>query len=387
MQALTNKAMIDTIILTIPKEKVITLSNGRDVPAWDLHSRTFNYEKYVKNPPKPVSPFTYMPRLTMVKRRITKGEFNSFLKIEFSAPKLLYVDNVNELNEEDFPLVIKTLYKRLCEMGVIITETDLVNGSVSAFHASKNFIITEGYTAAFIVRELIKINLNMKFDLSKTTFRNHGKSLEGKSMQGHTLRHSIVFYDKIADLARSKRKAIDKDQTHQQLSLFEAIKAKHPALQILRMEVRLAQKQKMNAVLRKLGYIANPFFKDIFKKEVCQKIIQHYWETMIEKENLFLFGLGRSPKKLHFEILQGNPKMRVKETIYLVGLDALCRDEGGIRELRNMLENRIKQRNWYRIADDLKILNRLTTATHIHGWVGQIIKQIREFTPFKINKS
>jgi len=370
--------MIDTVILTIPRDKMRFINNEGGMSAWDLQSRTPNYEKFVQNPPRPLSKSVYRPRLTGIKRRTIGNNFNSFLKIEFSVPKLIYGNNFDEITDQDFDKIAEALYQRLIEMGVIISRPDLENASVSAFHPSKNIMLSDGYTASSVSKELAKINLNKKFDLSKTSFRN-----DGQSLQGYTVSHSIVFYDKIADMAQSEKRAIDKDQTTQQLQLFQIIKNQRPSLEVLRMEVRLSQKQKMNGVLRKLGFPDNPTFKDVCKKDICQKIVRFYWDTLIKDENLFLFELLTGPKQLLKDIFRKHPRIKPKEAVYLTGLSLLCKDDDGIRGLRQILSNRLTQRNWYRISDGIKMLNSGVNKKSVHSWVKQIEDSIDNFSPIR----
>lgn len=374
------KNMLDTVILNIPRERVLDIANSNGTRPWDLQARTSTYEKLTKNPPRGLHDGVYRPRLTGIQRRVGMGQKISFVKIEFSVPKLLLGNNLEEVYEKDFSTIIDLLHDRLIEAGCIVQKNDLINATVTAFHPSKNIPLSDGYTASLVGRELSKINLNKKFDLSKTSFRN-----DGQSLQGYTVAHSIVFYDKIADLSQNKKRAIDKDQTRQQLSLFAEIKKVKPGLEVLRMEIRLSQKQKLNAVMQKLGFNKNPTFKDIFKKDVCQKIVRFYWDTLIKDENLFLFEFSVGPKQTLKSILRKYPKLKAKEAVYLVGLDALCKDEGGIRELRQILECRLKQRSWYRISDGIKQLNKRNYRKAVHGWVQQIENCIKKFKSLRNN--
>lgn len=371
--------MLDTVILNIPRERVRDIANGNGTRPWDLQTRTRTYEKLTKNPPRGLYDGIYRPRLTGIKRGVGKSRWISFVKIEFSVPKLIFNNNLEEVSEKDFPKIVDLLYDRLIEAGCIISKQDLRTATVTAFHPSKNIILNDGYTASLVGKELSKINLNKKFDLQKTSFRN-----EGQSLQGYTTAHSVVFYDKIADLSQKKKRAIDKDQTSLQLSLFVDIKKSRPELEVLRFEVRLSQKQKLNSVLQNLGFNKDPTFTDVFKKDVCQKIVRHYWDTLVKGENLFLFEMDTGPKQALKGILKKNRGIKPKEAIYLVGLDALCRDEGGIRELRQIIEPHLNQRSWYRISDGIKKLNRRVTSTKsVHGWVKQIETSITKFQPLR----
>jgi hypothetical protein len=374
-----NKRMLDTVVLNIPRDQVLDIANGNGVRPWDLQAKTSVYSKHTKNPPRGLSDGIYRPRLTGISRSIGRGQKVSFVKIEFSVPKLLFGNNLEEVTDKDFPQAVELLHERLLEAGCIVQKRSIINATVGAFHPSKNIVLSDGYTASLVSRELAKINLNKKFDLQKTSFRNGGQSL-----QGYTQAHSVVVYDKIADLAQTKKRAIDKDPAPNQLSLFQMIKTEKPSLEILRLEIRLTQKQKINGLLKRLGLSPNPTFEQIFKKDVCQKIVLSYWETIIEGENLFLFGTESNPKNLLKRILRQNPKMRAKDALYLVGLNALCVDEGGIRELRAILEKRQSQRGWYRIADSISLLNKSRSDRQLHGWVRQIRNSLKEFRSYRM---
>lgn len=373
--------MIDTVILSIPIEHFHPAIDGYSSIVWNLQSRTSNYEKHVRNPGvADKAGGVYMPRLSLIKRKIRGGKNEpSFVRIEFSAPKLIYGNNLAELEENDFPLVIQALSERLVRLNVSINEKYLSSAPVVAAHFSKNFIITGGYTASGISKELAKVNLNKKFDLNKTDFRN-----DGQSLQGYTAAHSIVFYDKIADLAQHKKRAIDKDQTSQQRSLFSAIKLNQPSLEILRMEVRLSQKRKLQSVLENMGFTPYPTFRDIFKSDVCQKVVRSYWKTLFREENPFLFELASSsPKETLREIIGKCRKIKAKEAVYLVGLKLLCKDDGGIRDLREMLKTKISGRSWYRISKGISLLNKISRRKRAHSWVLEIDEAIENFEAYK----
>jgi len=340
--------MIDTVILIIPNKNVKSLdSNQGCFPIWTMQSNGNGYTKWIKNMPKQKESNTpYYPRLARCENSMTSN-----IKIEFSVSKLLYGNNLDEVEEKDFHFIVGTLQKRLIEMGEIVEKIDIENASISTVHFSKNILILDGYTAYSVIKELGKINMHKKLELTKVNFKD-----DGKALHLYATNHSIVFYDKIADLNQNKKKAVDQDQTCQQFSLSDEIKKKQSPLEILRMEIRLCKKRKINSVMQKLGFQKNPTFKDLFKKDVCQKILKWYWDTIVTGENLFLFELENNPKQLLKDILRKEPKIKGKEAVYLVGLNTLCKD-GGIRELRNILEKHTTQRSWYRIIDRVKLLN------------------------------
>jgi len=374
--------MIDTVILKIPNEHLSGYFDQHFGGRWILNSRNSNYEKYIVNPNYSKSRIgVYTPRLTFFKRRVlSPTSLVSFLKIEFSVPKLLFGNNLEEVEDSDVYRIIELLREYLADLNISVDGKHLASASVAAAHFSKNIIITDGYTATGIIKELAKVNLNKKFDFNKTDFRNNGTSL-----QCYTAAHSLVFYDKIADLAQDKRRAIDKDQSPNRLSILSKIKQKQSFPEILRIEVRLSQKRKLNSVMAKISHIENPIFEEIIKKDLCQKVVSFYWETIIRDENLFLFELSsRGPKEYLKELVRAHQRLKAQRLIYLVGLRMLCKDEGGTRDLRDFLSKRISQRSWYRIATDIKQLNRSAVGKKYHGWVTEINNALSGFNPISI---
>ena len=164
--------MIDTVCLLIPKDKMIYLSGAS---SWELHSKTDQYEKYVRNPSKAEKDTgKYFPKITGYKRRMSQ---DANVRLEFSAPKLLFLNNLDELENSDFPSAIEVLQERLKTMGVVVQKQVLENASVCSVHFSKNILLENGYTSNYLISEINKVNLRKSFDFAKTRFMNDGQSL------------------------------------------------------------------------------------------------------------------------------------------------------------------------------------------------------------------
>jgi hypothetical protein len=316
----------------------------------------------------------YRPRMTLMKR-MTRNGSDIPLKIEFSVAKMLYGNNVDEVEEKDFEDVVTALGKAMFEMGVSVTRKDIREAKVSAFHPSKNIELHSGYTSGFVITELHKIDVSKKMDLNRDSFRNSGHSL-----QFYTNSHSLVVYDKIQDLKKPDKRAMDKDQNTLQLSLFET--AKKEKKEILRIEARLAKKVKLNATFKHLGIKENPTFADIFKKSLCKRVLQNYWQELIESKNLFLFEVESNPKKTLEKVFKSKPDIKPKDALYLVGLWSLSKE--GIRDVRAIVERYATPRTWYRIVEDLPFLDEISGKVY-HGWVKQIADSLKAFEPYKLN--
>lgn len=370
--------MFDTAILTIPKSGYWITDNSKFSPSTE---RMFNNPKflfkYVNNPTADDKKRgIYKPRLTIMKRGM---DFD--LKIEFSAPKLLFDDNLDELEEADFNAVVVKLKERMEAMGVKVYTEFIENAKISAFHPSKNILLSKGYTSTLAIKELAKINLNGKFDLEKIKFRNNGQSL-----QFYTNTHSFVFYDKIADMGKPEKRAIDKEQTLQQTDLFNWNKKIDNPPEVLRFEIRLSKKRKMNEILEQVGCPINPTFKDIFKKDLCQKIVNLYWNKFFENENMFIFDVGNSPQTILQKIFMAYPKITLNKALHLQALLINCKDEEGVRGLKTVINGYKPKTTWTRINNDLKKFQNPVFSQNTHGFIADIQRGLKEFTAYKHNK-
>lgn len=372
--------MIDTVIISIPKSVVKNVSNPSSSSlGWDQQSKTSYYAKFVKNPSKrDLESGLYFPRLTGINRNVN-GKLDAFIKIEFSIPKLLYLNNLDEVSDKDFNLVISTLKDRLLRMGIAVPEKYLKYASVMAVHYSKNILLTDGYTSQFILSELSKIDIRKSFDFSKTKFTN-----DGQSIYAYTIAHSFVIYDKIADLKKDEKRAIDKDKTFYQRTLFDSLEKKE-LYEVLRFEIRMSKKQKLNALFKKLGLKENPNFEDVFKKKISKSVVQHYWDTLVKNNSTILFGFSTGPKDLLKQILISNPKLKPKQALYFASLMSMTKDGNGIRELRAILSKYGDNRTWYRIKADIKSISGLLKKTRSRDWFDQIEKVLNKFETFKSN--
>jgi hypothetical protein len=302
------------------------------------------------------------------------------LKIEFSAPKMMFGNNLDEIEEKDYSEMIYKIQNSVKEMGVWLTIPQIESGKVIGFHPSKNIVLTNKYTSSFAIRELAKINLSEKMDIEKVNFRNGGESL-----QLYANRHSAVFYDKINDLSKPDKRAIDEDQYIMQKDLFEFIKTKKIGLEVLRFEIRLSHSDKMKETLAEVGFNQEPVLKNIFKKSLCQKIVKLYWEQLFF-DDLFLFSTYNNPQKVLEMILIKYPKTRIRTAVMLVGLNLLCKDDDGFKGFRKIVGSYKKESNWLSLRRYLEKLSDSFFTRAIHGFVDDIQREIKEFEAFKLDK-
>ncbi len=372
--------MIDTIILSIPRPKTIELDlRIQGVGLWGLQSRAKGFEKYIRNPSiNDKKTGLYFPRLTGIKRTMQGNAAGQTLKIEFSAPKLIYKNNLDELEENDFDRLVQTLGDRMKRMGIIVSREVLEQASVTAVHYSKNIVLSGGYTSQYVLSELGKINLAKRFDLTRARYMN-----DGQSITLYTIAHSLILYDKIADLVKPDKRAIDKEQGPYQRSLFESLEKQD---EVLRFEVRLSKKQKLNQVFAKLGYGTHPTFRQVFMLEKSLAVMGDYWQSMIKGSATALFAYSLTAKDLLKQILIADNTLKPKQALYLTGLLQTGKEGNGLREARTILVKYGNDRTWYRIMDDYKAISERLSILRPRDWLEQISNQLTNYKAFQTER-
>jgi hypothetical protein len=153
--------MLDTVVLTLDQRHFEVLQPERFSPSakglllppyYPLGSRG-NFA-CVQNPTKAdLQGGRYLPRLTLAKRKILSG-FGLTLRMEFSAPKLVFGNNFDELESRDFAKVLIALHRGLARMGISVSTGVLREARVSAIHYSKNVAFTDYTTCSMVMSEL-----------------------------------------------------------------------------------------------------------------------------------------------------------------------------------------------------------------------------------------
>lgn len=376
--------MIDTIVLTIPKSKYIILDHNRfepstkglfEPPYYPLGARS-NFSCKQNPTKKDFQSGIYKPRLTITKR-IRKGGYVYPLKIEFSIPKLIFLNNFDEVRESDFYLVIDTLKERLKEMGILIKKEDLVNADVSSIHYSKNIALTDYTSCSMVLNELSKINLTKRLDLDKTSFRN-----EGQAIHYHCNSYEIAIYDKIKDLEKAKvsEKRSIENGNQIQLNLFNDNIVIKP-FEVLRIEVRLNNRAKIKSLLNSLKMTIEPTFINLYSLNLSKNIIMHFWKEIEKSSYIFSINADK-PSELLKSIINSNPGISNTKALKLLSVISLVQ-EIGFRNTRNLLDTNHKNNKfWYNTKKELEEIK--LPMNEKYNPITEISKSIKEFEPLKL---
>lgn len=335
--------MLDTVRLTVPMGKFTITRHELFTPSTEsiFGYTTFGGRvrlKCVQHPSKnDLKEGLYKPKLTVTKRMV-KGGPQINLTIEFSAPKLLFGNNFDELEEKDFEEVIRRLESRLLRMGVEVKREDLMGATVSAIHFSKNIAFTDYSTVSSVLRYLERIDLNGRLDLNKTDFRN-----KGAAVYYYSKAHSLVFYDKVQDLRQPKGRGMEKKDYNLQVDIFDEIRRKTAQpVEVLRMEYRICNRQKMRSLLKQVGEPEATTFREFFSKRIAEKMLQYYWNIILEGVHPIVFS-ERKPDELLRIILQQGLARTATEALQIIGALSFVKYDGE-RYLRGSLKANFSNR-------------------------------------------
>lgn len=368
--------MIDTVILNIPSFTI--LEPDKFTPSLkNIETHRFGgrpYLTYVQNPTKSeLKQGNYKPRLTVTKRATDSGYLTS-LKVEFSAPKMIFGNNFDEVSEANFSDIIEQLRIKLKEMGIGLFSPQIENARVSAIHYSKNFAFTDYTPASLILRELSKVDLTKRLDLNRTHFRN-----EGHALYYYAKSYSVVFYDKMKELQVPEARAVEKDR-EVQLNLFENITPKTP-LEVLRMEVRLCDTRKIKSLLSTIEAPEEITFKALFNEGIAQAILQLYWNEVLENLSFLEFSTSE-PIDFAENILKNNPTINLKTALSHFGALSLI-NSSGTRRFRQLINERFSDRTWQRLKRNLKQINLLPIDKYKP--IKAMSETLNNFEPVKID--
>lgn len=348
--------MLDTIALSLNHTEFEVTDMARFSPsAQGLYTAPFyqlggrsNFSCY-QNPTKTeLSQGIYKPRLTLTKRKAHVG-YTTTLRIEFSAPKLLFGNNFSELHDRDFPRLLAVLHNALADMGVRVKKETLKKANVSAIHYSKNIPLMDYTNCSMILGELAKINLNKRLDLSKTDYRNSGHAI-----RYHANSYELTFYDKIKDMQQAKgseKRAIESDNIVQ-MSLFESLNTVK-MLDVLRMELRLGNRTKIKNLLQTLNLTCPMEFESLFSQAIAKKMLLHFWHII--NQDLPMLALSHfKPEDVYYALMtQSGGTMKPAKALQHIGALAILQTVG-YRGLRSLMSTNSNDRTWQRTQKELK---------------------------------
>ena len=224
----------------------------------------------------------YIPNVTIVSYfNHSLLETCTELCITFSVPKLMFDNNLQEVNDDDFQSVIERLQAVLSSVGVEIPLNALSEGKIKNVHFSKNILLNTSI-AHMAINTLSQGNYR-RLKKSSRDYANNGKKLTFGANS-----YEICFYDKSKEVMAEYRKMKNDERKELKRSVINSIKGK----QILRMEVRLNSIRKIKNLFFSYNILKHPgetklqflkkeiSFREIFQKNIARKVCIGYFKMI-----------------------------------------------------------------------------------------------------------
>jgi hypothetical protein len=179
--------------------------------------------------------------------------------------------------------------------------------------------------------------------------------------------------------SRKKRvkRSIEKDN-YVQLDLLDILKRQNP-VSVMRYEVRLNGKAKINSSLKAVGFDDDLVFKHVFSSELSKKLLTYHWDNFYS--NIPKVALDSDePQKLLANILQSSGLMGPRQAVAELGMMLLLKDSEQ-RYVRTLLEERFGKHAWSRLKPLIQKLER----RQLKSLIG-VNNTIKEFEPTKIKE-
>jgi hypothetical protein len=265
------------------------------------------------------------------------------LRGEFSAPKMLYGNNRQEMTADELPKLVDALEASLREAGVVIPKAKLFKAQVSAIHYSKNFVLTDGSIPNTYLTELRRCNISTRMGFGETEYRNGGHDIrwQCKSL-------GCIFYDKLAEMGQEAT-------MREQIKSFRL--ARQKPYEVLRFEVRLNKRPQIRAILQKAGFpVEQLTLGELFSERIAQAVLLHYIHKLeCSYPPISPDEATTAPYRLFCQTAIDNPQASPRTLLANLGLSVL-ENAYNTRELRGLLGAK-RRRAWDNLIGALKGMN------------------------------
>ena len=338
---------MDTVIIKIYGPKRFTINN----PTWflpEIRSRKFfelsptekqstrmYLRRFILQPPVHDS---YLPKIDILETLNKDHDRVLYvLRAEFSIPKLIYGNSLQEVSENDLEKALYAFKKALANAGIIVDSNTVANARVSAVHFCKNVLLPCDIQMQEILTELSRTDISKVVDVTKKEFK-HG----GQSLQIYSGTREWAFYDKVADAMRPKIKRKYKQGVLHERSIIERHGLQEQ--EVFRFEYRIklsASVEKcVNEILGKKPKTP-VLFRDLFTPTLCRQAVLNSWREITQRpENQLALlapmeGLGLFNHVITQALKKGGAHS-MNQALTSYGLASAIRDYGA-KEVRRAI--------------------------------------------------
>lgn len=272
--------MIDTITIELDSFWTFTSGDFPNKTEWSVkHQLKPNAPVFMSNvaigwPDGAEEKWEYLPEVKYMKYPNPRGKGEDSIChkywVTFSAPKLLYGNNIEEVTEDQFDIIVDKLYEQLQFLNLPsnITKANIRKAKVRRVDYSKNMMIAETIPVKRICNLLMRSEHTYNSKYTQVQYRN------GDLYRENIKHRSVVLYDKLAEFSNTtKQPANIREQ-------FFMSAEKAGLFQVIKLEVQIQNTQQLK---NELGAdYEDVSFASIFKEGKARRILMKYWDRIVK---------------------------------------------------------------------------------------------------------
>lgn len=359
--------MIDTVKLYLTSDK-FTLLERCELSSFTVKG---GVSKVVRNPSRnELRAGMYLPRLTLTRRPTRTGRVDA-LTVEFSAPKLVYGNNFDELTDKDYETVLDKLEMSLRYIGVVVSKQNLASAKVVCWHPSKNIVLDNPLGCQVVINTLRKADYTRVYSIQKTNFQ------DGEVLHYQCNSKDIAFYDKLADLRQAKtsdKKSREVDN-QLQVSVLDDIGVIND-FSVLRYEVRINGIRAMQHNFKDI-YKDDLVFSRLFNSRLSRQLLLNHWEVFSSQIDYLSLDVNM-PLELLQNYLAENKNATPQASLAAVAGLFIANQES-ITALRNTLDKRFGRHYWPKLKPNMKAIK-----GRRYSDITKVTSSLKEFQPTRI---
>lgn len=310
--------MIDTVTLRLNSKQF----KIKDISQFNITKTGKGYKDMINEQTRVKT--EYLPSVRL-RERYQLRSISQYLYIDFSAPKLLQGNNLEEITTTDIPTIYQKLYKITDRMGVEVNREQMECANVVKIHFGKNIVLPYSIFPSMIINRIHGNDWSGIFNALQRDYSNDGTSLR----VGNNSRE-VILYDKIRELSFDRNSK----------ELFTILKALK--IQVLRMEVRFKTER---VIRRETGLLKGKLtLQKLTFHKIVEKVLSEYWSLLTNNTNYQDFETTEL-EKVYANLLMQNPKLSLKDVNSIFSY-LILKQEFGEKKARSMITRVYSQDTW-----------------------------------------
>lgn len=369
--------MVDTVILRINKNDFTIASSAHPHFSQsirlvlDVSIKTGRFVKAVYQLPQELKQSDlYFPRFSIMKAA-RHGGYAIYAHIKFSAPKILFGNNFDELTGNELWQVCEALSERLRMMGIIVRSETLASATVSTIHYGKNISFIDYTAASQVIGDLAKCDVTIRKQFDTRDYINGGEALYYQ-----TKTSSLIIYDKVQELKTTRRRKGRFEEDNQcQFYILDQVKT---PFEVVRIEARLQNPETIRNTFKKCDIdLRSSRFCDLFSQKIARTVLMDYFSPFAAEQNK-LVGVRDSLRDFVAKLKRGSPEISPKDILTIVGIKAMLAEDG-FRDIRKEIGATSGQ--WLRIKN---IISKANISTQRQSNIDIVKQKLEGFIPVRL---